>query len=263
MPIDPTMWRRRDMMEVTVGLGTGNKDAQLQRLWALAEKQEQHLLNGSPLVTPDNLYNTYDKIITTAGLRDTEMFFTNPRTAQPKPQEQEQPDPAIVLGQMQMKIEQDKLQAKQMENQENAKLKMAELQLKAQEMQGKAALEQKTSMDQTEVDIAKIELDKYTVDENNKVKIAIERMKQGEGIMLAIDELVPNIDKKGDEAVTNAVNRILADPAFNEMITPKKDGTNEAILMLSDQISTLVANMSRPKRVIKDKDGRPLGIETI
>jgi len=158
IPIDPTMWRKRDRMEVTVGLGTGNKDAQLARLWALADKQEQHLMNQSPLVTPENLYNTYDRVITTSGLRDTEMFFTNPMTNPQQPQ-QEQPDPSLVLGQMQMQIEQGKQQLQAQKQQIDAEAKAKELQLKEFEAslhEREVALKEFEMPHKLEIDAAKV-----------------------------------------------------------------------------------------------------------
>ena len=49
--INPTEWKDRTNMTVVVGLGTGNRDKEISQLWTMAERQEGHLMQGSPLVT--------------------------------------------------------------------------------------------------------------------------------------------------------------------------------------------------------------------
>ena len=57
--IDPREWKKRDHLTVQVGLGTGDKNQQLQQLMTLATQQKEALAGGmSNLVTPQNLYNT-------------------------------------------------------------------------------------------------------------------------------------------------------------------------------------------------------------
>lgn len=122
-PIDPRGWESQFKMSINVGLGTGNKDQQLMHLQTIGEVQEKLLLGGNPggIVSPENLYNTGRKMVENAGLKDPELFFTdpgkNPQAEQPKP------DPEM------MKVQND------------AKAKQAELQIKGQESQAKLALQ--------------------------------------------------------------------------------------------------------------------------
>lgn len=78
VPVLPTEWRDRYNTTVVVGLGSGNRDEQLQQLMVVAEKQEQHMLNGSPLVTLSHLEHTYSKILNLIGFKDTTNFFADP-----------------------------------------------------------------------------------------------------------------------------------------------------------------------------------------
>ena len=102
----PSEWKDRPRIKVTVGLGTGNKDALMQRLLSIAEKQEQHLIQGSPIVTPTNIYNTYAKLVETADMGDVNQFFTDPSQIPPK---QPQPDPNIEIVKAQLQLQKEQL----------------------------------------------------------------------------------------------------------------------------------------------------------
>lgn len=142
---NPRSWRDRSDVEINVALGTGNKEQRIGRLMAIAEKQEMHLMQGSPLVTPKNLHHTLELMISEAGFKNPAAFFTDPAQAQQQPR-QEQPDPTQMMLQMQMEVE-----AKKHE------LEMAKLQLEAR----KIMMEDDRKRDETNVramvDIAKTE----------------------------------------------------------------------------------------------------------
>lgn len=106
--INPSEWRERKDMTVAVGLGTGDTSEIMQRLFKIAEKQEQHLLKGSPLVSPKNLYNTYDKLIELADLKDVDLYFQNPENL-PKPQPKD-PSPEQLIAQAQVQMARDQIE---------------------------------------------------------------------------------------------------------------------------------------------------------
>ncbi len=146
--INPRSWRDRSDVEINVALGTGNKEQRLGRLMAIAEKQEMHLMQGSPLVTPKNLHHTMELIVGEAGFKNPALFFTDPAQAQPQAPEQPQADPmqaAIQIEQMKaqaaqqtagVKVQADMQRAameddrKRDEANLNAALKMAEINAK-------------------------------------------------------------------------------------------------------------------------------------
>lgn len=111
VPVDVSEWRERDDMTVVVGAGTGNDDEQLAKLMTLAQKQEQHLQMGSPMVSMQNLYNTYTQIVEKSDLKDVTRYFTDPKEIKPK---QPQPSESDKMIQAQMQIEQLNAQIKQM-----------------------------------------------------------------------------------------------------------------------------------------------------
>jgi len=124
--VDPRNWKTRDDLTINVGLGTGSKADQLAHLMAIISLQKDALLNGlTNLVTVENLYNAAKGVTKLLGHKDTDAFFTDPKT-QPPPQPK--PDPEMLKAQAQMQLQAAKAQADTMH--QNAK------------MQADAALEQ-------------------------------------------------------------------------------------------------------------------------
>lgn len=135
--IDPRSWNAEMDVNITVGLGTGDKDQQLGHLMAIWDKQIQAMQvqggPGGPLVTMQNLYETGCKIVANSGLKGEEKFFSDPAKAPPQPP---QPDPEMVKVQGQLKAEQAKTQG---QLQLQAQRQQGELALKAREQNLKAA----------------------------------------------------------------------------------------------------------------------------
>ena len=127
VPIDPRGWNAEMDVRVNVGLGTGNKDAMLGHLMAVAGKQEQIIqLAGpdNPLCGLPEYHNTLKQMITNAGLGDPQQFFKDPAEAAMNPQPPK-PDPKMMELQQQGQIEQAKMQ-------QQAQLDVAKLQQEAQ-----------------------------------------------------------------------------------------------------------------------------------
>jgi hypothetical protein len=110
--VDPRQWKTRTDMIITVGLGTGNKDQQLQHLMTMLGVQEKALQIG--IATPKNIYHSCIKLAQNAGFKDAEEFFTDPSTQQQQPP---QPDPKVVEAQMKMELESKKLEQKSQNDQ--------------------------------------------------------------------------------------------------------------------------------------------------
>lgn len=134
--IDPRSWNSEMDVSVAVGLGTGNKDQQLNHLAALWEKQLQGMQAqggpDGPLVTMQNLYATGAKFATNAGLKNPEEFWSDPSKAPPQPPK---PDPAMVKAEAEIEANKAKQEAdfalKDRELQHDMTLKERELQIKA------------------------------------------------------------------------------------------------------------------------------------
>lgn len=133
-PIDPRGWESMFKMQINVGLGTGNKDQQLMHLQTIAEMQKEIMLGGNPggLVSPENIFNAMRKIVENAGLKDPELYFTDPS----KNQQPQQPKPDPAMADVQRKAEKDKADIALKQQDQTATQA-----LKAKEIQGNQQLE--------------------------------------------------------------------------------------------------------------------------
>lgn len=129
---NPADWRERTNVTVNVGLGFNNKEKQVAVLMEILGIQREALQLG--LATPENIYNTLEGLVESAGMRGVERYFTNPKNVPPK---KPQPDPMFVLAQqdLQQKAQssQAELQLKAMEHQFKERQAEAEAHIKARE----------------------------------------------------------------------------------------------------------------------------------
>lgn len=132
--VDPNEWRDGYDMTINVGLGTGDKEKQLQVLNAMSQKQLQ--LAASPLqglVTPMQIYRVQQKMLDIAGFKNADDFFTKPPDG-PMPAPPPQAPPyQIAVKQMELQAEAQRLQYQArldgQKFQAEAELKQREVQL--------------------------------------------------------------------------------------------------------------------------------------
>jgi hypothetical protein len=118
--VDPRQWKTRTDMTVAVGLGTGNKDQQLQHLMTILQVQQQGIQAG--ITTPKHIYKAAKRLAENAGFKDGNEFFSDP-SEQP-PQEQK-PDPEIQKAQAEMQMQQQKMQGDMQMKQAQMQMDMA------------------------------------------------------------------------------------------------------------------------------------------
>jgi hypothetical protein len=154
--VNPSQWRTRMDMTVTVGLGTGNKDQNLQNLVMIAEFQQKAAASGANIVTPKNAYHIGIKIAENAGFKDPESFFTDPDTMPPAPADAA-PDPMVEAAKITAHGEAVKAQI-------GAQSKDKELEVRMILEREKLAMEERVRLAQIKAD--------------NETKLAIEMMRQ-------------------------------------------------------------------------------------
>lgn len=93
--IDPRTWKTRYDMTVSVGLGTADKQMQLQGHQMLLNEQKGALQVG--LVKPENLYNGLAKFAELLGEKSPEKYFSDPAKAEPQQPPDPMQDPAFML----------------------------------------------------------------------------------------------------------------------------------------------------------------------
>jgi hypothetical protein len=138
VPVQPTEWRERYNMTVSVGLGTGSAEQQLEALMAVKQMQQEALQMG--MATPQHIYNTYAKIVEAAKLKHPELYFKQmtPEELQGWMQSQGQPDPQTELAMRQVGAMEQSNQVSMQKNQMDYDIKQRELMLKEQEIRVKA-----------------------------------------------------------------------------------------------------------------------------
>jgi len=128
VPVNPSQWRERKDMTITVGLGRGDKDTRVQNLSLIGQVMQQVGQSSQGIVGPQNIYNAAVAMVKALGMKNDAAFFNDP-SKQPPPEPQ--PSPEEILQQ----IEQAKLQAKMQVEMAQLKLDEQELQLKAMRTQ--------------------------------------------------------------------------------------------------------------------------------
>jgi hypothetical protein len=142
--VNPSNWRARTDMSVTVGVGNMNKDQQLLHLTRMFEMMQTVIAGGGMgiLVGPDNIYNMLKEFTENAGYKDVSKFWTDPNSPQGKQAQQQRaqaeakPKPDDIKAQAAMAQAQGqnmKVQAEAQMSQVESQLKLAELELKKQE----------------------------------------------------------------------------------------------------------------------------------
>ncbi len=142
--MDPRTWSNEMDMQVSVGLGTGDKEQQLMMATRLAELQERAAQVG--MVRPEHLYNTAEIIVNAMGFKDVDRFFAGPNEMQQAQQEPPQ-DPRILEIQMEDARKREEMQADMM-------LRQYELALKYQSKEAQQRIEAELSVLEISTDAA-------------------------------------------------------------------------------------------------------------
>ena len=146
VPVRPDMWRDKMDCTVSVGIGNGNKDQQLMHLTTMLQFAGDAMRGGLKIVNEQNMYNMGAALIKNMGFQNVDDFLTNPENLPEQPDPREQMEQAeLQLKQKELEIKAADVQVKQMkiqqeaaEAQVDAQLKVAELNLEAQQGRGVA-----------------------------------------------------------------------------------------------------------------------------
>ncbi len=137
--VRPDMWRDQYDCTVSVGIGSGNRDQQMAHLTTMLSFAGDAMRGGLKIVNQKNLYNMGAALNKNMGFQNVDDFLTDPD------QIPDQPNAKESLDQMEMQlkqkeieikaadihIKQQRLELEAMKTQVDGNLKMAELQLEA------------------------------------------------------------------------------------------------------------------------------------
>lgn len=143
---DPREWRNQFDFTVNVGLGTGNKDQQVQHLMTLLQTQQQLAPLG--LVDPQHAYRAAAKLVEFLGFKQPELFFVDPSTKPPAPPAP--PPPEVLKQQADQQAKQAEIQMRQQEQQAKLQADIARFQMEQQ----KAVAEIQLQRERLEAEIA-------------------------------------------------------------------------------------------------------------
>lgn len=271
VPIDPRQWVKRKDMQISVGLGMGDKPMQLAFLGQTMQAQMQMLPLG--VTNPALIYNTLARMAKVAGYKDASEFWQNPAQMPPPPPPG--PPPEIVLQQMKMQADVQKTQAEMTVEMEKVKLQaeaklqetQAQLELQASndqrdgerailEAQMRAQLEQAKMESDRQIAEIKAQMDKYKADLESQTRIYIEQLKMG--------IQTPRMPGEPDPVMESFAQ---SNYALVQSIAAVENQSREALAQISNQIgeasqriTEAAQQMSRPKQVIRDNNGKIQGV---
>lgn len=254
--IDPRAWRNQYDMTINVGLGTGNKDQEVNHLMALIQSQAQAAPMG--IVTPDNVFAAHNKLSQALGFKQEGLFFSDPSSPEtklkmppppPNPEQMkiegakqlEQMKQAAAAQHNQFQSEKD-MQALQMttqlqdqqherEMQRDMEIERNKQEMQARDSQFQAQLEAQKEAQRMQMEEASKEADrqlkKYIADLGAQVQLTIAGIKSPEAL-------------EGEE-----VEKV-----------EKEDKFLQAMQMMMSQ-------MNQPKMVVRDNTGKAIGIQSV
>jgi hypothetical protein len=191
--IDPRAWDAGMDVTINTGLGTGNRDRDVQALQIVANEQKAVIMQFgdpfNPVLNVGHLFDTLRKMAESTGLRNADAHFPTitqqdiQMLAQQRAQaSQRQPNPAMMQAQAEMQVEQMKLQGKMALDQQKA-------QFDAQLQMGKAQAE---SQLQQEREAAKLQFQQQM----NEMQIALKQQMQDAEIRMLEREAALRADLK-------------------------------------------------------------------
>ena len=253
--INPREWKRRTDFTISVGLGTGTPEAQMGKLMMLAPMMQQGQALG--LVGPEEIYNFGCEIFKAAGYRVYSRFLKEPqkgpdgKAVMPPPQ----PPEAVLVEQERQKGKQvdlqadaQKTQAVHMHEQQleavRSQLKEKDMQLQAllkqKEQEGALALQQSNDQRQSELDQQKAMLEDANKERDRQLEMAIAEMNNRTKIVIA--EMSKGLDPES---------------------TARAEGEQKNGADVASGLSELVKHMAAPKKIVRDAQGRVIGVQRI
>lgn len=196
--VEPDSWRERTDMTVNVGLGFNNKQQEVMTGMQVLQLQREAMPLG--MAGPEELFNTVEKIINASQFGDVNQYFVQPGS--PRAQELQQqlaaqqdqgPDPAMLLAQAQVQAENTKAQQNgmkiQLDHQRNTEKDKAEIALKGR---GLELQEREMALREREA-------------ENNSQRLKLDANKAGK-----------ELDIKETQSIVDAIDKLSRAESYEE-----------------------------------------------
>ena len=232
--IDPREWNEGFDVSVEVGLGVGNKDRKVATMREVLGIQMPLAQAGQ--VPPPAVVAAARAFCEAAGVTDAETYFPDPPPPQP-------PQPPLPLLIEQAKGEQA-AQLKQVDAQVQMQVKQAELQVQAQN-------------DQRDAERAKFEAQLRAELEAQKALHDREKAEMQEANRRAIAQL-----QSDTQILIAQMGHQQADKQAEESRATQQAG-DDGLARMEEAIGQLVALVRSPRRLVRDPNGRALGVEVV
>lgn len=261
--VNPREWKTQFDFTVNVGLGTGNKDQQVQHASMLIQQMMQPVTLQMGITKPQGLYEAFTKLVEGLGFgKNIDQILTDPSKQPPPPPPP--PDPKIQLEQaklqQQMQIEQQKA------NLEIQKMQ-TELQVEREKMAIAATQRTKDPDDAGEQDWAHhIEAmllqigDMMTAAASPKKVI---RDPSGNVVGAASAPEHDPVLLQLSDAVNQAKGQLDARRQAKQLLeTDTDDDWKQRIESMLMRLGELAQQASAPKRIVRDMDGKVMGVQS-
>jgi hypothetical protein len=236
---DPNEWRDAYDMTINVGLGTGDAQSKAQQLMMIAALQEKGMAVG--LATPAHLYHTGSKIIENAGFKDVQNFLQDPSKAPPQ-----QPQTPLPIQIEQMKIQAD-AQKHQAQTQNDVQKFQAEAQMSLQVEQLKADLKMKEIQGSLELQAANDARDAER--EQNKALMDAQLAQQ----QLEFDKWKAEFDAQ--------TKIYIEELKINAAVPQGAAEQTDSMMQVVQGLQAAIQQMSAPKVIVRDQNGRAIGVQ--
>jgi hypothetical protein len=135
IPVRPDSWRDSFDCTVSVALGNGNKDQQMQHLVTMLQFAGDAMKGGLSIVNQKNMYNMGAALIKNMGFQNVSDFLTDPDQVPPQPDpEQQMKEMEMQLKHKELEIKAADIQVKQQKIQQVATADAVDAQLKIEEL---------------------------------------------------------------------------------------------------------------------------------
>lgn len=240
VPVNPSSWKRRYDMTVSVGLGVGNKDQNLMHLQQILLAQKEGLAIG--VATPKNVYNALAKLTQNAGFKNVDEFWTDPEKAPPQ---QPQIPPEVQKEQMRIQADQQKFQAETHINQEKQQQEMQREAEKALFDSQQAEADRQAEY-QRAIDVERVKQE----GETERKAMELQAQREGVAVGAQVNFRQPELDNVV-QTMGNSQNQIAA---MVQQMAAQNEQSNQLLMAMLEQLS-------RPKSVIRGPDGRVAGVQ--
>ena len=252
---DPNEWRDSYDMTVNVGLGTGDTQQKAAQLQSIHQMQTASMQFG--LATPKHLYHTSAKVIENAGFKDVDNFIQDPSKQPPQPPPP--PPEAIQIAQMKAQNDAQKFQAEsqndilkfQAETQMTREVEQIKADAKLQEIRANLELQAANDQRDAERENMKAQMDAQL--ESQRLGFEKWKAELDARVKLRIAQI--GNEASGDELMAELEDGIAMGDA------KPMDRLAQMHMETLQMIGQLAQNMNAPKVIVRDANGKAIGVQ--